>query len=75
MSGAPHGQHGLDVTNPKPAPNAGRVVAAIPKHTVRPLSRSHPFGMQIGNRIHHRQGFLRVVPVCGGQRIRRLARA
>ncbi len=45
----------------------GRVVAAIPEHTVRPLPRSPPFAVQRGNRIHQRQGFLRVVPVRAGQ--------
>ena len=49
------------------AANGGRVVAAIPEHTVRSLPRSPPFAMQRGNRIHQRQSFLRVVPVCAGQ--------
>ena len=67
VRGATHGQQGHDVTRPETAPNGGRVVAAIPEHTVRPLPRSPPFAMQRGNRIHQRQGFLRVVPVCAGQ--------
>ena len=49
------------------APNGGRVVAAIPDHTVRSLPRSPPLTMQRGNRIHQRQGFLRVVPIRAGQ--------
>ena len=44
-----------------------RVVAAIPEHTVRPLPWSSPFAVQRRNRIHQRQGFLRVVPVRAGQ--------
>jgi hypothetical protein len=61
--GAAHRQPGHDVPRPKTAPNRRRVVAAIPEHTVRPLPRSPPSAMQSGNRIHQRQGFLRVVPV------------
>ena len=40
MLGAALGQHGHDVTRPETAPNGGCVVAAIPEHTVWPLSRS-----------------------------------
>jgi hypothetical protein len=60
-------KHGHDVTNPETAPNGGRVVAAIPQHTVRPLPRSPPYAIQRGNRIHQRQGFLRVIPIRAGQ--------
>jgi hypothetical protein len=52
---------------PETAPNGTRVVAAISEHTVRPLPRSPPFPAERGNRIHQREGFLRVVPVCAGQ--------
>jgi hypothetical protein len=52
---------------PQPTANRPRVVATIPKHTVRPLPRSPALGVQRGNRIHQRQGFLRVVPVRAGQ--------
>ena len=55
------------MASPETALNGGRVVAAIPEHTVRPLPRSPPFAMQRGNRIHQREGFLRVVPVRAGQ--------
>ena len=65
MFRAAHGQQGHDVTCPETTPNDGRVVAAIPAHTVRPLPRSPAFALQRGNRIHQRQGFLRVVPVRG----------
>src|SRR6478672_5639498 len=67
VRGTAHGQPGHDVTSPETAPYGGRVVAAIPEHTVRPLPRSPPFAVQRGNRIHQRQGFLRVVPVRAGQ--------
>ncbi len=49
--------------SPKTAPNGGRVVGAITEHTVRPLPRSPPMAVQRGDRIHQRQGFLRVVTV------------
>jgi hypothetical protein len=67
MRGAAHGQRGRDVTSSKTPPNGDRVVAAIPQHTVWPLSRSSPFAVQWGNRIDQRQGFLRVVPIRAGQ--------
>ena len=67
MLGTAHGQQGHSVASPETAPNGGRVVAAIPDHTVRSLPRSPPLTMQRGNRIHQRQGFLRVVPVRAGQ--------
>ncbi len=67
MRGAAQGQYGHDVTGPEPAPNGGRVVAAIPEHTVWPLTRSPAFAVEWGNRIHQGQGFLRVVPVRAGQ--------
>jgi len=51
----------------QPTPNGGRVEAAIPEHTVGPLSRSPPFAVQRGNRIDQRQGFLRIVPIRAGQ--------
>jgi hypothetical protein len=49
------------------AANDGRVVATLPEHTVLSLPRSPPFAMQRGNRIHQREGFLRVVPIRAGQ--------
>jgi hypothetical protein len=52
VRGAAQGQYGRDVTGPDPAPNGGRVVAAIPEHTVRPLPRSPAFAVEWGNRIH-----------------------
>ena len=55
------------MTSSKTPPNGDRVVAAIPQHTVWPLSRSSPFAVQWGNRIDQRQGFLRVVPIRAGQ--------
>jgi hypothetical protein len=67
VRGATHGQQGHNVTSPETAPNGGCVVAAIPEHTVRALPRSSPFAVQRRNRIHQRQGFLRVVPVGAGQ--------
>jgi hypothetical protein len=67
MRGATHGQQGHDVTSPKTAPHGGCVVAAIPEHTVRPLPRSPPFAVQRGDRIHQRQGLLRVVRVRASQ--------
>ena len=67
VRGATHGQQWHDVTSPETAPNSGRVVAAIPEHTGRPLPRSPAFTMQRGNRIHQRQSSLRVVPVRAGQ--------
>jgi hypothetical protein len=73
VRGAAHGQQRHDVT-PEAAPNAGRVVAAIPDHRVRPLPRSHACALQRGNRIHQRQGFLRVVPVRAGLDERQEAR-
>jgi len=63
MLGTADGQQGHNVASPETAPNGGRVVAAIPDHTVRSLPRSPPFIMQRGNCIHQRQRFLRVVPV------------
>lgn len=53
--------------NPETAPNRRRVVAAIPEHAVGPLPRPPACAVQRGNRIHQRQGFLRVVPVRAGQ--------
>jgi hypothetical protein len=67
MLGMAPRQQGHNVASPETAPNGGRVVAAIPDHTVRSLPRSPPLTMQRGNRIHQRQGFLRVVPVRTGQ--------
>ena len=61
------GQQGHDVASPETAPNGDRVVAAIPEHRVRPLPRSPPLAVQRGDRIHQRQGFLRVVPVRASQ--------
>ena len=65
--GAADGQQGHDLTRPETASDRGRIVAAIPEHTVRPLPRSTAFAVQRRNRIHQRQGFLRVVPVRAGQ--------
>jgi hypothetical protein len=42
MLRAAHGQQGRDVTSSETAPNGGRVVAAIPEHTVRPLAAVAP---------------------------------
>ena len=54
MLGAAHGQQGHDVASSKATPNGSRIVAAIPEHTVRPLSGSPPFAVQRGNRIDQR---------------------
>jgi len=51
----------------EPTPNRRRIIAAIPKHAIRPLSRSSTLAVQRGNRIHQPQGFLRVVPVRADQ--------
>ena len=67
MRGATCGQQRHDVTRPQPTPNRRRVVTAIPEDTVRPPPRSPAFAVQRGNRIHQRQGFLRVVSVRAGQ--------
>ncbi len=67
VRGATHREPRHDVPRPQSAPNRRRVVAAIPEHIVRPPPRSSPSAMQWGNRIHQRQGFLRVVPVRAGQ--------
>ena len=48
MLGAAHGQQGHNVTSAETAPNGGRVVAAIPDHTVWPLPRSPAFAVQRG---------------------------
>jgi hypothetical protein len=48
MLGTAHGQQGHNVASPETAPNGGRVVAAIPDHTVRSLPRSPPLTMQRG---------------------------
>jgi len=67
VPGATHGEPRHDMPRSLSTPNRGRVVATIPKHTVRPLPRSPAFAVQRGNRVHQRQGFLRVVPVRAGQ--------
>ena len=54
------------MARPQSASNRRRVVAAIPEHTIRPPPRSPARALQRGNRIHQRQGFLRVVPVRPG---------
>jgi hypothetical protein len=64
--GAVHSDQRLDMPRPQPTPNCGCVVAAIPEHTVWPLSRSPPFAVQRGNRIDQGRGFLRVVPIRAG---------
>ena len=56
-----------NMPHPQPTPNRCRVVAAIPEHTGRSLPRSPACAVQRRNRIHQRQGFLRVVPVRAGQ--------
>jgi hypothetical protein len=50
MLGAAHGQQGHDVASPETAPNGGRIVAAIPEHTVRPLPRSPRCAVQRSSR-------------------------
>ena len=45
---APRSSSSQRVTTPKTAPNGGCVVAAISKHTDRPLARSSPFAVQLG---------------------------
>src|SRR5436190_5443259 len=67
VPGATHGEPRHDLPSPQSTPNRRRVVATIPKHTVRPLPRSPAFAAQRGNRIHQRQGFLRVIPVRAGE--------
>ena len=67
MRGATHCEPRHDMPRPQPTANRPRVVATIPKQTVRPLPRSPALAAQRGNRIHQRQGFLRVVPVRAGQ--------
>ena len=49
---AAHGQQGHDVTSSKTPPNGGRVVAAIPEHTIWPLAGAPPFA-----RTHFSGGF------------------
>jgi hypothetical protein len=63
----PHRQEGHDVTVPETLPNRSRVIATIAQHTVRPPPRAAPSAVQRGNRIHQRQGLLRVVPVRAGE--------
>ena len=63
VRGAAHREPRLDMPRSQPTPNRRRVVAAIPEHTVWPLSRSTAGAAQRGNRIHQREGFLRVVPI------------
>ena len=65
--GAAHRQPGHDVPRPETAPNRRGVVAAITQHTVRTPPRPAAFALEQWNRIHQRQGFLRVVPVRAGQ--------
>jgi hypothetical protein len=67
MRSAAHRQQRRDVTNPETTPNGRRVVTAIPEHPLRPLSGPPAFALQRRNRIHQRQGFLRVVPIRAGQ--------
>ena len=61
MLGAAHRQEGHGVTSPETAPNGNSVVAAVPEDTAWPLPRSPTFAVQWGNRIHQRQGLLRVI--------------
>jgi hypothetical protein len=65
--GAAHRQPGHDVPRSETAPNRSGVVAAITKHTVRTPPRSPAFALERGNRIHQRQGLLRVIPVRAGE--------
>ena len=67
MRRAAHSQHRHDVASPEAAPNGGRIAAAIPEHTIRPLPWSPACAVHRGNRIHQRQSFLRVVPIRAGQ--------
>ena len=67
VRGTTHSDPRYDMPRPQPTPNRRSVVAAIAEHTVRPLPRSPAVSVQRGNRIHQRQGFLRVVPVRASQ--------
>ena len=67
MLAAAHGKLRHDMSRSQRAPKRGRVVAAIPEHTVRPLPGSPACAAQRGNRIREHQDFLRVVPVRAGQ--------
>jgi len=67
VRGATHREPRHDMPRPQPTPNRRRVVAAIPEHAVRSLLRSPVCAAQRGNRIHQRQGFLRVIPVRAAQ--------
>jgi hypothetical protein len=67
VAGTTLGEARHDMPRSYAAPDRGRVVAAVPEHAVRPLPGSPAFAMQRGNRIHQRQGFLRVVPIRTGQ--------
>jgi len=67
MRGEAPGEQGHDVASPETATNRRSVVGAIPEHAVGPLPRSSPGGVQWGNRIHQREGFLRVVPIRAGE--------
>ena len=67
VPGATHGEPRHDMPRPKPTANRPRVVATIPKHAVGPPPRSPALAVQRRNRIHQRDGFLRVVAVRAGQ--------
>ena len=74
VRGAAHREPRLDMPRSQPTPNRRRVVAAIPEHTVWPLSRSTAGAAQRGNRIHQREGFLRVVPIRSSEAHRKFLR-
>ena len=60
---AAHGQQRENVARPQTVPNRLGIVAAVAKYRVRPPPRSPSCALEWRNRIHQRQGFLRVVPV------------
>jgi len=43
--------------------DAHRIVAAVANHAVWPIPWPSTFTLEWWNRIHQRQGFLRVVPI------------
>jgi hypothetical protein len=58
VPGTTHGKPRHDMPRSQPTPNRRRIVAAIPKYTVRSLPGSAAFTVQRGNRIYQRLGFL-----------------
>ena len=67
VPGAAHGQWRQNVPRAQAVPDGGRVIAAVAEHTGRPAARAAAVALQRRNRIHQRQGFLRVVPVGAGE--------